>query len=74
MDCGEKCEGFPSIHWVIRKPKWFKHLPKQPKKVMMQLWQHKCTGTIRAYRVTDPPYNWSKVGEPFEFTYPEESE
>ena len=74
MAYGEECTGIPFLEALISRPEEYTHLPKPPKKVMMQMWQHKCTGTIRAYRVTDPPYNWSKVGEPFEFTFPEESE
>jgi hypothetical protein len=48
----------------------------EPKKVMMQVWESEHSEAIRATPINKPPYcgSWLKVGEPFEFTYPEESE
>jgi len=47
----------------------------EPKTEMMQMWQNKRTKIPRAHPVILPPSRgeWLKVGEPFEFTYPEES-
>ena len=50
----------------------------EPKKVMMQMWRHPTFGDVsypvgfEAYLCMQPVSE--KIGEPFEFTYPEESE
>jgi hypothetical protein len=66
---------------VSRTPIWawdcieYKIKPK-PRKVMMQMWESEHSEAIRATPVNKPPYggSWLKVGEPFEFTYPDEDE
>ena len=50
----------------------------EPKTVMMQMVQlsQSMNLSLRAFPVNQAPFNgaWLKVGEPFEFVYPEESE
>jgi hypothetical protein len=75
MDCGEEQSGVPALEGLVLFPLQYTHLP-EPKTVMMQMWRAERSITFRAYRVGESPFNidWSKVGEPFEFTYQEEDE
>jgi hypothetical protein len=75
MDCGEEQSGIPALEGLVLFPLQYTHLP-EPKMVMMQMWRSERSITFRAYRVGESPFNidWSKVGEPFEFTCPEEDE
>ena len=76
LDCGEKQSGLPSVGYLLQTSLDYTHLPEPTKTEMMQMWREERDGTIRAFPVKKPPFcdAWSKVGEPFDFTYPEEDE
>jgi len=66
-------------YWdIVEKPAWnwdafaFRIKP-EPKKAMMQMWQNS-EGFYAAYPVSDGYRKTKKIGEPFEFTYPEEDD
>ena len=67
---------FPDLTCLLNSPDDCEHLPVPPKKVMMQMWV-RADGRSMMLQEQDYlgfGYSWSKVGEPFEFVYPEESE
>ena len=61
----------PNLHRLINNPKDYTHLPKPPEKVMMQMWRN-----AGGYEVAHPAKTLvghkTKIGEPFEFVFPEE--
>lgn len=68
---------FPDLTRLLKYPHEYEHLPPPPKKVMMQMVQlsQSMTLTLRAFPVNQAPNGaWLRVGEPFEFVYPEEVE
>ena len=69
---------FPDLTCLLDYPDEYEHLPLPPKKVMMQMVElsQSMNLSLRAFPVNQAPFNgaWLRVGEPFEFTYPEESE
>jgi len=75
IDCGEEQSGIPALEGLVLFPLQYTHLP-EPKMVMMQMWRSVHSTEFRAFERDYHPVSdvWSKVGEPFEFTYPEESE
>jgi hypothetical protein len=73
MDCGEEQSGVPALEGLVLFPLQYTHIPKPLKKVMMQMWRDS-EGYYAAYPVSDGAEETTKIGEPFEYTFPEESE
>jgi hypothetical protein len=61
---------FPDLTCLLNSPDDCEHLPLPPKKVMMQMWR-----SVSGYEVAHPAKTLvgyrTKIGEPFEFVYPE---
>ena len=66
---------FPDLTCLLNSPDDCEHLPVPPKKVMMQMVElsQSALPSLRALPVSEATFNgaWLKVGEPFEFVYPE---
>ena len=68
----------PHLPRLIEKLKDYTHLPLPPKKVMMQMFRYGDSLTLHAVSASlSDHYNydrssWEKIGEPFEFVFPEE--
>ena len=66
----------PDLTCLLKYPDNCEHLPLPPKKVMMQMWRHPTCGDVsypvgfEAYLCMQPVSE--KIGEPYEFVYPEE--
>jgi len=76
MAYGKECTGIPFLEALISRPEEYTHLHKQPQKEMWQIWRAKRSGAVSAFPATDQPEDkgWLPVGEPFEFTFPEEDD
>ena len=67
----------PNIHGLINNPEYYAHLPKPPRKVMMQMFRYGDSLTLHGVSASlSDHYNydrssWEKIGEPFEFVFPE---
>jgi hypothetical protein len=66
-------ETLPILQSLLLCPENNTHLPEPPKKEMFQMWRDS-EGYYAAYPVSDGAEETTKIVEPFEFTYPEESE
>ena len=66
----------PNLPRLMNNPKDYTHLPKPPKKVMMQMWRHPTLGDVSYSDGFDLDLRMQsvseKIGEPYEFLYPEE--
>ena len=63
----------PDLTCLLNYPDECEHLPLPPKKVMMQMWDREDgRSMLQEQDYLGFGYSWSKVGEPFEVTYPEE--
>jgi len=65
---------FPDLTCLLNSPDDCEHLPLPPKKVMMQRWDRNDGRTMLQEPWRSPCFgdSWAKVGEPFEFVFPEE--
>ena len=70
---------FPDLTALLNSPDDCEHLPLPPKKVMMQMFRYGDSLTLHGVSASlSDHYNydrssWEKIGEPFEFVFPEES-
>ena len=64
---------FPDLTCLLNSPDDCEHLPLPPKKLMMQSWvRDDGRSMLQEQDYLGFGYSWSKVGEPFEFVFPEE--
>ena len=69
---------FPTLTTLLNSPDDCEHLPLPPKKVMMQMFRYGDSLTLHGVSASlSDHYNydrssWEKIGEPFEFVFPEE--
>ena len=64
----------PNLPRLMNNPKDYTHLPKPPKKVMMQMWRHPTLGDVACSDGFEGYLGMplsEKIGEPFEFVLPE---
>mgnify|MGYP003649659835 CR=1 FL=1 len=69
----DRIDCLPQLGILLQCPEDYTHLPEPPKNEMFQMWRDS-EGFYAAYPVSDGYRKTKKIGEPFEFTYPEESE
>tara|TARA_R110000851_G_scaffold277146_1_gene430275 strand:+ start:38 stop:370 length:333 start_codon:yes stop_codon:yes gene_type:complete len=67
---------FPDLTCLLNSPDDCEHLPLPPKKVMMQMWRHPTFGDVSYPDGFNQDLCMQsvseKIGDPYEFVYPEE--
>jgi hypothetical protein len=63
---------FPDLTCLLNSPDDCEHLPLPPKKVMMQMWRNNSDDSLFSEESWKSFVTAEKVGEPFEFVFPEE--
>jgi len=68
--------GLPDLTCLLNYPEECEHLPLPPKKVMMQMWRHPTFGDVSYPDGFNQDLCMQsvseKIGDPYEFVYPEE--
>ena len=62
---------FPDLTCLLNSPDDCEHLPLPPKKVMMQMWRNNSDDSLFSEESWKSFVTAEKIGEPYEFTYPE---
>ena len=63
---------FPDLTCLLNSPDDCEHLPLPPKKVMMQMWRNNSDDSLFSEESWKSFVTAEKIGEPYEFVYPEE--
>ena len=63
---------FPDLTCLLNSPDDCEHLPLPPKKLMMQMWRSNSDDSLFSVESWKSFVTAEKVGEPFEFVFPEE--
>ena len=63
---------FPDLTCLLNSPDDCEHLPLPPKKVMMQMWRNNSDDSLFSEESWKSFVTAEKIGEPFEFVFPDE--
>ena len=63
---------FPDLTCLLNSPDDCEHLPLPPKKAMMQMWRNNSDDSLFSEESRKSFVTAEKIGEPYEFVFPEE--
>ena len=63
---------FPDLTCLLNSPDDCEHLPLPPKKVMMQMWRNNSDDSLFSEERWKSFVTAEKIGDPYEFVFPEE--